>query len=201
MITTSTNRFALSPEHQQLADALAEVHEGVRLGNGGSGLHAYIACPVCLQDAGKDELSDRHLAVNLDKAVKGRDRVCMCMRCDEIFNVSELLSMKPLEERGHERNPEIINKTVLTANLCEPDGNGNEVPKGPGQTIPSIALPEDHPAILYLRSRNFDPAALYQQFGAEYCVRERTNTKYTRLGHGFRLSPQGASYSTSSSAG
>lgn len=182
----------LSPGHQQLADALAQIHGKLRVAVERSGTHFYVCCPSCLEEDGEDALSSRHLAINADKAVAGRDRVAMCMKCDTVFNVTELLGMQPLEERGYERIPgEMLIEQQRAADLYEPDGHGNVVPKGPGETIPITALPENHPAIWYLRSRNFEPAALHRQFGAEYCIKERTDMKYTRLGHGFKLSPQG----------
>jgi hypothetical protein len=40
----------------------------------------------------------------------------------------------------------------------------------PGVCVPLDELPPDHPAVTYLRSRNFDPAYLTQQYGVRYCL-------------------------------
>jgi hypothetical protein len=183
----------LSPAHQLLADALAQIHGKVRVAIERSGVHFYLPCPSCLQEGDEDEVCKRHLAVNADKVIAGRDRATMCMKCDTVFSATDLLRMKPLEERGYERVPgEVVSEQpAMVGDLYEPDGNGNMLPKGPGETIALTALPEDHPAIWYIRSRQFNPAALYQQFGAEYCTKERPDVKHRHIGHRFKLSPQG----------
>ena len=157
-----------------------------------SGLHFYIACPECLEQEGSSELTKKHLAINPGKDFAGQDCCAMCMKCQEVYRVTILVSMPTLDQRGIEYRPEVVPPQVgPNMDLLEPDGKGNLIPKGPGEVVPVTSLAEDHPAMIYLSSRQFEPMALWQQFRCSYCTKENPNLYFRRLAGGFRASPQG----------
>jgi hypothetical protein len=51
-------------------------------------------------------------------------------------------------------------------------------------------LHPEHPARVYLASRNFDVDLLTDQFGITYCEQERNDIFYRKLLNGFRATPQ-----------
>lgn len=209
------------PETQALAESLARVHGPVLATRERSGTHLYMACPHCLELDGLRELKKRHLAVNVDKyrmsrmgltqppARSGRRRVRggrrpadnfgMCMKSGLPFGVAQLLEMPTLEQRIPNLPPlaravNFVDNTVW----LEPDGRGNMVPEGPGQTVPITQLPADHPAVWYLKAqRGYDLETLYRQFQCEFCTHEmpegvfgEKRRYWRKLPLGFKDTPQ-----------
>jgi hypothetical protein len=152
-----------------------------------------MASPTCLQQFGDTELWKMHLAVNVEKYLKDRinNDICgMCMKTETPYAMSKLLSWRNLERRGFRDVSHMI--TINSDDLhLEDDGMGNMVPKAPGKVIPLTQLLDTHPAIQYVRSRNFSPAELEHQFAAAYCYEERSDVFFRRLEGGFRATPQG----------
>ena len=190
---TSAEEGDLDEEALILAQMLSVRHGNVRVAREASGVHFYIASPVCLQQYGDDELWKMHLAINVEKYLRDRETndVCaLCMKTDRPYSMSDLLSMKNLEKRGFKDVSHMI--TVKSdEQYLEEDGFGNMVPKSPGKVIPITQLTSTHPVIQYVKSRNFDPILLERQFAAAYCYEEREDIFYRRLGGGFKATPQG----------
>jgi hypothetical protein len=193
LMKTSSAPTELTPQQQTLAEDLMRCHGNVKVAREANGLHYYIACPECLAgEKGESELWKMHLAMNVDKYLRGHTGAAQCMRTGKIYRVDELTMWPALETRGFERGPaKIIDLPHISGEFHEEDSKGRMVPKGPGETIPLHRLPLDHHALQYLYSRQFSHAALEMQFAAEYCVKEREDIRYRRLLNGFRATPQG----------
>lgn len=189
-----------------LAERIKAIHGDVRIAEETNGYHLYCASPICLEKYGTVELQKRHLAINVEKAtgtgkflnVSGynADRVAKCMKTGEVYGLGQLLSMPPLEERGIKVTTSSQIFVQTTSKCLVDDGRGNMIPDGPGETIPIDQLPDDHPAVQYIRNRNYDIATLRYQYSIEYCVREAPESRdkqrfYKRLPGGFRDTPQG----------
>lgn len=167
----------------RLAEALSRKHGQVSVALESGGLHLYMASPAKLATSGDKELSSCHLAVNADKYfVRGdhwqslngqydHDLSAMCMSTSTPYRVSELLAMPPLAERGIKPTQEGVRVQNVVEYLV-PDGKGNMVPEGPGETTPLTQLPEDHPGVVYLKNRNYNLELLELQFNARYCTKE-----------------------------
>jgi hypothetical protein len=190
---TSSAPAELTTEQRRLAEDLMRCHGNVKVSREMSGLHFYIACPECLAgEKGETELWKMHLAMNVDKYLRGNSGAAQCMRTGKVYRIDELTMWPLLETRGYTRGPaKIIDLPLISGEFHEEDEKGRWVPKGPGETIPLHSLPFDHPAIEYLHSRKFSITDLSNQFSAQYCVKERTDIRYRRLLHGFRATPQG----------
>lgn len=191
-IETTSSVETLDDNYLQLAAKLSAIHGTVRVARENSGIHFYMASPYCLENYGTDELHKLHLAVNIEKYfTEGVTYVGMCMKSGETYDLLDLLSMPPLSDRGYEHQSQVILKKEQDLQHLEHDEHGNLVPKSPGQVRSILELPESHPALRYLRSRNFDPAVLSKQMDVCYCEAERDDTFYRRLPGGFRVTPQG----------
>lgn len=190
-----------------LAEALMLRHGSVRWARESSGLHLYMASPVGLEEDGIVELEKKHLAINVSKhfgwdgwsRLRGTfdaDRTAYCMKHRKAYNVSELMRMPPLAARGIEvKEPAKLIERVNEARMVM-DVNGVMIPEMPTDITPLTELPEDHPAVLYVRSRNYDPKKLWDQFQASFCNREIpedgiAKRYYKPMPGGFKRTPQG----------
>lgn len=192
LIKTSSAPAQLTPEQMNLAKDLMMCHGNVRVTRESRGLHFYIACPDCLASDGEKELFSMHLAINVEKCLAGHNGASQCMKTGQVFRIDELTMWLPLEKRGYERGPaKIVDQAITNVDFLEPDEQGRMVPKGPGQVVPLSSLPPDHPARIYLDSRQFSPADLERQFNASFCIEERKDIRYRRLLGGFRATPRG----------
>jgi hypothetical protein len=203
------NASSLDRESNLVAEALARIHGQVTVTQEKHGLHFYMASPIALQHDGVVELTKRHLAVNIDKYLgrgsyatlpKGkRDWCANCMKYSTGYRVTDLLRMQPLERRGIA--PSDIKQGVKLQRKEQwlfTDAQGMQVPLVPQGLIPINALPEEHHAVQFLRSRLYDPELLYQQFGACYCTQEIPEDfdmdpprAYRRLPGGWKITSQG----------
>lgn len=213
--TSDLQNMGLPPEVEQLATALAMRHGSVLVSKETGGLHLNMACPHCLDSEGRRELTKRHLAVNAEKYWqigkwnsgghsrfnRTKDNVAKCMKCDRRFMVTDLLAWPTLSQRNiQDSRVGKVNFVDNTAWLVQ-DVYGNIIPGGPGDgspnaVIPVNQLPEDHPAVYYLRQRHYDLNTLVDQFGCSYCAQEWAENRqarryYRKLPMGFRDSPQG----------
>ena len=68
----------LTPEITDLANRLAYIHGSVRVAIENSGMHLYLASPACLEEDGLIELTKKHLAVNVDKWLRGEMTPAPC---------------------------------------------------------------------------------------------------------------------------
>lgn len=206
MALTTDQRIA------ELAEALRKIHGSVFIRKESSGTHLTMACPKCLAAYGRRELKSRHLQINVDKLFgigqhadrflpQKRDSArskgyAQCMKEHGPFSLDEMLGWPPLEERGIENiYPQMVvnggDKRYLV-----PDDKGAMIPDHPGKVTPLTALPHDHPALVYLRQRDYDPVKLYYQFRASWCFEEspegeQFNRWYRKHGYGWKSTPQG----------
>ena len=180
-----------SQEEANLAHRLSAIHGTVRVTREDSGLHFYMASPECLQKDGRVELTKMHLAVNVDKYLRGKDSCAMCMKTGKSYRVSRLLRMPALAERGIHDVKAKVQMSEVNRDFLEQDASGNWVPKSPGKVVSILELPQEHPAIFYLQSRGFEPRALWEQFRLSYCYESRNDIFYRRLLNGFKASPLG----------
>ena len=179
-----------------LAQRLSKIHGLAKLASESGGVHIYIASPICLVEFGPDELlpSKMHLAINADKYLgrppyeEPNDYAAMCMKTGEIYSITDLLEHSSLEVRGYtdiRHQVAIVEKNDYLVD----DGEGNQVPKGPGEVVSLSALPADHPVIVYLRGRDFDPHSLVRQFDSSFCV-QHADGYWKNLSCDFKASPQ-----------
>jgi hypothetical protein len=191
---------------QLLAHALERIHGRVIPRRERKGIQLYMACPSCLAKEGSKALSTRKLAVNAELALAlGRfthlqgsnqcDYAGLCMKEQVKFRVSDLKSMPPLEQRGFKvSGPRGVSKLGGGRCLVQ-DEKGNTIPDHPGEVISLLDLPAYHPAIEYLKNRNYDIQTLVNQFRAGFCVKEAPEDKdkdrwYRKLSDGFKDTPQ-----------
>ena len=174
----------------RLANRLSVIHGNVRITKEASGIHLYLPSPICLREYGKSEMYKMHLAVNVDKYLKGTDVCALCMKTNKPYSVSDLLTMRTAEARGFGEDAQHRLVIKDNTNYLETDENGNKIPKPPGKVIPLTELEEDHPAIKYVRSRDFDPVSLHEQFNASYCIEARPDYPEKRLPGGFYVTPK-----------
>lgn len=218
--TSGVQESSLPVEMMNLIHRLADIHGPVKITRESSGIHANIADPDLLEEDGQKEFdyNARHLAINLEKylglgswAVVGRSKSkfntysdemdrksAMCMKTGKTYRVSDLLRMPPIEKRRLRVVGTVtrdIQGTSANKRLVS-DENGNMVPESPGKVTPVNQLPDNHPAVWYLRSRGFDLDSLVKQFNCSYCYEELPESRaesrfYRRLGGGVKDTPQG----------
>ena len=191
METTSSAPTQLPDHFKNLAKQLMLIHGSIRLARERNGLHFYLACPECLEDYGEVELDKKHLAVNVERYFSGLDRSAQCMKHGGSFNVTDLVSMPRLSERGIEFKPEILELDSIPAHYLERDEAGHWIPKSPGLTIPVHIVPPDHPARVYLGLRQYDVNVLWNQFQCSFCYKENSDVFYRGLSGGFKVTSQG----------
>jgi hypothetical protein len=176
-----------------LAQQISKVHGPVKIFSESGGVHLYIASPICLELYGPDELKPHkmHLAINADKYL-GRppydtpnDNAALCMKSGEVYTVSDLLAYQKLEARGYKGMDYRVSIIEKQENK---DEKGN--PHPPGEVIGVDALPWEHPAIVYLTSRDFCPAKLVKHFNTQFCTEAREGAFFRTTGFGFSTSPR-----------
>lgn len=207
----------------KLAKKLEKIHAQVSISNESSGFQIAIPDPELLETDGAKELSSRHLSINAElylgigrydvdihptkenreRWVKYREKnkevpCAMSMKTGKLFSVNKLLAMKPVEERGLDFGKirhTCIDISNTSLNLID-DGTGTMVPEWCGKTVPLTELPENHPAIIYLKDRGFDPAKLQEHLDASYCVEAAPEDRskgrfYSKLINGMKNTPFG----------
>lgn len=206
MFENEQNLFTSVPLEERkkhLCEALYRIHGPGYRRKEKSGEHVYIPCPNCLARDGDKEFYSRHLAINLDRLFDPfrpggkKSGVALCMKESKPWSMSDLLAMSPIEDRGfHASRPKIV-QAANSERYLVPDGKGNMVPDGPGRTIRLNMLGEDHPAVIYVKSRNFDPDLLVRQFDASFCTHEAPegeefgNRYWRKHAAGWKSTPQG----------
>lgn len=197
-IMVASRNFNLSRDQTALLSKLTRIHGPVRLSREKSGLHFNFASPEGIKRDGAIELQKRHCSLNADKYVKDpkkNDMVGMCHKYNIKYSVSELLSMLDLYQRipNNTKVDFRPNRIDFRAYLSY-DKYGNAIPESVGTVIPVTELSEDHPAIIYLKTRKggaFDPIKLYEHFRLSYCSKHNPERKYTIMPNGFTKSPEG----------
>lgn len=178
-------------EHHQLANVLAEKHGTVQLAVESSGVHAYMASPKCLEEDGSVELTKRHLAVNLDKYLAGIDLSGQCMKTGKAYRVSKLLKMAPLADRGFKKSTSKVVQHAADPDQLEDDGKGNMIPRGPGEVIPILKVPQDNPGLIYLAERGFtNLIKAWAMCRMSWCTKENPKSFWKPAKGGFKETSQ-----------
>lgn len=189
-----------------------------------SGYHLYLPCPDCLHTHGRRELEDPKYSINLsvvtglgeesktrfiphemqdrDAKVEWRSSICMRTRMDEKphrYSFTDLNDMSSVTSR----HPDILTKAKVRGNVSTKEREehweadpvtGVMCPPRPGETVALSKLPANHPAIIYLKDRKFDPVALEDQFNCEFCTKEYTEKEngifYRKFPGGWKDTPQ-----------
>ena len=152
------------------------------------------------------ELQKRHLALNVErylglgtfrnrKGTFNADWSTLCMKAEHKFAVSQLLKMPPLNQRGLPNIKAEVSFRARPKHLTK-DANGNMVPYGPGTCTLLTELDPGHHALAFIKSRDYDPAALVAQMRASYCDWEIEEDAtcgrwYRRMPEGWKDTPQG----------
>jgi hypothetical protein len=191
LLPTTSAPAVMGDDVRDFAQTLSVIHGSLRVATESSGLHFYIPCPSCLENNGESEIHKKHLAINVDKFMRGGKYSSCCMKCGYTCETAELQYMQPLSERGIEYKPEILSVAVAKPDYVETDAYGRLVPKSPGKVIPIHELPSDNPAIQYLKTRQFAPLPLWEQFQCSWCEEENPSLFYRRLSGGFKVTSQG----------
>lgn len=219
----SLSALCVDPRIMRLAERLAAIHGPVTIADESSGIHIHIADPEQVLLNGMKELSSKHVCINAEKYLgigrydvdeyptrenkelytkyrsKGKEVPGTCsMKTGKLYSVRELLNMPKINKRlalaGEVKSTVSIG--AQSNQFLVKDENGNMVPEWVAHTIPLTKLPSNHPAIIYLKSRGFDPLALQQQFEACYCDKALPEDRsigryYSRLPGGMKNTPQG----------
>lgn len=141
-------KAVISPE--DMVAMLQTRFGSVRVTKGSNGPELLTKCPFC----GKSE----KLSVNPAK------RVYHCWHCDSSGTMSSLLGI----------NVSLASGTIPETPIGKKEQKTIYPPSfDPSQIMPLTCLPEDNPAIVYLKSRGFDPDELDKDFGFRYCAKGR----------------------------
>jgi hypothetical protein len=139
---------------------------------------------------------------SLEKRREYGSGVCMRTRSSKRphrFPIEELLHMGTVTER----HPDILTQATLSGSvgsaereeMWEEDPASKAMcPPPAGEMLPVTSLPEGHPAVVYLRSRGFDPAVIERQFRLSFCTKEypygQKGIYYRKMPGGWKDTPQ-----------
>lgn len=145
---------------------------------------------------------DIMLSMELEKKKEFGSSICMRTRSERTphrFSIEQLLDMSTITER----HPDIRTRASIAGAVGSADIeemwevdpiSGKKVPPPPGEVVKLSALPPTHPAVLYLRGRDYDIAALENQFNCAFCLRqypgEAKKIFYRKMPGGWRDTPQ-----------
>lgn len=115
------------------------------------------------------------------------------------FPIDVLLNMSTVTER----HPDILTQAAIHGgpgsaakeeNWEEDSESGKVCPPPAGEIVPFTSLPDNHPAMVYLVDRGYDPERLAEQFRLGFCTREypygQKKIFYRTMPGGWRDSPQ-----------
>ena len=194
------DKLNLPESYRKLINALVEVHGGgqvikKRSGKDVGSIELRLPDPELLKEDGDKELFSQHLFVNITKVVEDQHTMAArCVKDGRVYNVNTLLSMLPIEKRMAHIPKSKLRRNIIATDYTqyyEEDENGNLIPPGPGATVPLTKLEDGHPAVVYVKSRGFDPEHLVEQFSACYCTKENPKLFYKTQPGGFKVTPQG----------
>lgn len=194
----STN---LNKDYQNLISKLLQIH-GTGMLHYSPSTSSYelrIPDPILLNNDGPKELFSRHLYINLTKYIEqNHGAAARCVKNGKVYRIIELLNnYRPLKERGYYWDVDKFLGKCKSRLFIPRDINSNATSCNvapPGDVIPITELPSDHPAILYLKSRNFSDEMikdLYKQFETSFCISESKGASYFDEYHGLGKSPKG----------
>jgi len=188
--------FQLSPAQKRFVNTMVAKHGGGVLFRSKKydNIELQIAAPHLLETDGDKELLSRHLFVNVDKAVnEGHNKAARCVKDGKIYDIRELLSMLPIEDRALNIQKSKVKRRISVIDKLKymvRDKDGNLIPPPPGEVIPLNELPPDHVAVEYVVERGFSPDMLVEQFNASYCIEENAESFYKVLPGGFKATPR-----------
>lgn len=213
---------AIPEEVIALAKRLEAIHGIVSIHRESNGIHLHIPDPELLKTDGRKEFDSRHCSINAEKYLgigrydvdthptpenrqmwemyrsRGREvGAATCHKDDRTYPVSYLLSMTPVEKRGIDFGK--IKRHVSigadgSRNMVD-DGTGTMVPNWCGDTVELTKLPLDHPAIMYLVQRGYNPYQESYRYGLCYCTKAAPEDPskgvyYSRVGR-LKNTPEG----------
>lgn len=187
-----------------VAERLAERHGKVVIRKEKNGIHLYMASPEALEEDGKRELGKRHLALNVEKALRlgrfadkydGRP-TGMCMKYKTRYQLEDLLTWPTLEERNITTTGKGTVHSAAEDRYLITDDKGNQIPDHPGVVTLIGSLNHKHAAREYLEYRDYDPYLLEAQFRTSFCTQEAPpgkefNRWYREHAAGWKSTPQG----------
>ena len=204
---TMTKNPGVAPEEViTLAKLIGKIHGPVRWALEASGWQIYFPSPEALKNDGLAEVKSGHMhgCINASKylnlgehaqfAGTGRNERCaQCMKYQKKYSVRQLLEMKSLEERGIQNIIRSAHEKPTTPLIK--DDKGNDVPQGPGRTLPLTLLPKGHPCLEFLETRNISVTCLNAWAPSAFCTEENPPNKeqgiyYMSYGGGFKATPQ-----------
>jgi len=215
------NNLGVTPDYNipnqvtRLAEALSRLHGPVNIRRETNGYHIHLPSPICLELDGRKELNSKHLTINASRyyqfpewvskhgAISSKNKIdysAMCHKTDTNYKVSDLLNelkFPPLEKRGIKNaGSHVTNSAIARTECLVEDENGNLIPQIPGEVLPLTSLPDLHPAVEYLKNRNYNLQSLVTQFDCSFCYKEqpenpKTGIYYKKLPLNFRDTPQG----------
>lgn len=199
----SAKTVELQPKYAKLITQLLKVHETGMLhySVSSNSFELRLPDPCLLIEDGFKELNSKHLYVNLTKYIEqGHIAPARCVKTGKVYTMLNLLNMKPLRYRQDEI-PWNIDKfltkykqrTLIIPKTYAKSDNSLNI-ESPGECIEVINLPENHPAISYLKQRGFTTResleSLVKQFNLSFCIKAKYNF-YEDLYMGLSKSPEG----------
>lgn len=201
--TLSAKSIELQPKYAKLITQLLKVHETGMLhySVSSNSFELRLPDPCLLIEDGFKELNSKHLYVNLTKYIEqGHIAPARCVKTGKVYTMLNLLNMKPLRNRQDEIPWNIDKflskykqKTLIIPKTYENSNDAINV-EPPGECIEITKLPENHPAVLYLKQRGFTTRenleSLVKQFNLSFCIKSKYNF-YEDLYMGLSKSPEG----------
>lgn len=202
--TLATKSMVLKNKYKVLITKLLQVH-GTGMLHFSLATQCYelrIPDPILLKNDGPKELFSKHLYINLTKYIEQEhNAAARCVKNGKIYKILDLINMPTLENRDLQWDvlkylKNFKNKKLLIPdNLVDTVSNQEIKIESPGDVIPITQLPDDHPAIEYLKSRGFSDKEsienLYNQFDTSFCYKQNPDLKYYNEYKNLNKGPQG----------
>lgn len=131
-----------------------------------SGEYYAVCCPFCTDQNHKLWINYRYGSeINKQTGKREKTYLALCYRNDCLRTPGRSEQLEDLIFGQHRRG-------LLTPPLLQVEDEFAPPPviTPPGDIVPLTDLPVDHPALTYLRGRNFDPAELSQQYSVGFCA-------------------------------
>lgn len=132
-----------------------------------SGEYYAVCCPFCTDTNHKLWINYRYGSeFNPRTGRREKTYLACCYRNDCVRDAGRREQLEDLIFGQHRR-------TLLAPPLLHIDDEFAPPPviTPPGEIVPLSALPEDHAAVQYVRSRNFDPTVLSVDYGVGFCTK------------------------------
>jgi hypothetical protein len=146
--------------------------QGTQVTSGGEDYK--VCCPFCGDTRFRLEISHRWDTTDPVTGARFGRHLMRCYNdgCDANLDAPTADRVLRQEELQDRMRPYVARALGLRTPVAKPKRLTET--KLPGKCVPITQLPADHPAILYLLERDFDPARLEQEFRLVFCL-EDTN--------------------------